>query len=771
MSENVEFFGVRHLSPAGAFELRKRLSESRPDLVLVEGPSDLNGMMDFLSDKKTKFPVAMLAYTDSVPVRSLLYPFAVYSPEIQAILWAKENNVECSFMDLPSSVFLSFQQAEEKRKLIQLEKELDGSSEIRQITENESLTTESVYRKLEIKTGEEHDSFWERNFEQLAGSGKYQQASYVFGKELRSLSSDSKEENAENLVREAFMKRKISDGIKSGKKNIFCVCGSFHVTGLENCEPMNDEEIKKLPHESSKATLMPYSYFRLSSMAGYGAGNKAPSYYQMLWETMVKDDFDDFAGRYIVSVAKEHRDEGNIVSSAEVIEAVRLSKTLSLIRGSRYPSLDDLHDSVISAMGHGEYGEFVSAFTKVDIKSEIGKLPEGCPRTSIQDDFERQLEELDLERYRKETAESMELDLRENLRVKDEFKAFRDLYRSFFFNRLNVLEINFARGGAVSTRNGNWKEIWNLQWTPETEIQIVEASLCGEVISAAAAFKLREKADSASSIDEASEVLENAFNAGLPECASYVLTALEKLSIDDSAAYSVAVTSSRLSNIIRYGDLKKFDAEGLKPLLLKLFLRYCLILEESCICSNDAVNKIIESIDIMSKIQLNHDFLDERKDMFVKLLENISNRDDLNPKCSGFAMAVLLERGEADEGLLASELSRRLSAGIPADLGAAWFEGLALKNHYSLIARLTLWKILSDYVSSLDDEEFKRCAVFLRRSFSDFSQNEKVEIAENLGELWNLNRGQTGEVLTEKLSEEETKKLSEDLGDFDFDDI
>ena len=31
------YFGVRHLSPNGAFQLRKMLDQMRPELVLVEG--------------------------------------------------------------------------------------------------------------------------------------------------------------------------------------------------------------------------------------------------------------------------------------------------------------------------------------------------------------------------------------------------------------------------------------------------------------------------------------------------------------------------------------------------------------------------------------------------------------------------------------------------------------------------------------------------------------------------------------------------------------
>ena len=107
------FFGVRHLSPAAAFHLRRALDQAQPRLVLVEGPSDLNGQMEWLCHPETEFPAAILAYTKTPPVHTVLWPFAIYSPEVQAILWAHENKVECRFMDLPSSVFLAFREAEE----------------------------------------------------------------------------------------------------------------------------------------------------------------------------------------------------------------------------------------------------------------------------------------------------------------------------------------------------------------------------------------------------------------------------------------------------------------------------------------------------------------------------------------------------------------------------------------------------------------------------------------------------------------------------------
>lgn len=121
-----------------------------------------------------------------------------------------------------------------------------------------------------------------------------------------------------------------------------------------------------------------------------------------------------------------------------------------------------------------------------------------------------------------------------------------------------------------------------------------------------------------------------------------------------------------------------------------------------------------------------------------------------------------------DTERLKLEVMRRLSFGTPADLGAGWFEGLAMKNRYALIARLSLWESLDAYLESLDDEEFKRALVFLRRAFADFSAREKDEIAENLGEIWNLNGSQVSEAVNAALGQEEMK-IVESLDDFDFD--
>jgi hypothetical protein len=103
-------------------------------------------------------------------------------------------------------------------------------------------------------------------------------------------------------------------------------------------------------------------------------------------------------------------------------------------------------------------------------------------------------------------------------------------------------------------------------------------------------------------------------------------------------------------------------------------------------------------------------------------------------------------------------------------LGAGWFEGLSMRNRYALLSRLSLWRQLDNYMESLEEEQFHRSLVFLRRAFGSFEPREKAAIAEMMGDIWGIDADQTGEMLQRPLSEEEKGKLDE-LNDFDFGDL
>lgn len=739
-------FGIRHFSPAGAYFVRQFLDKVKPDLVLIEGPADFDFLIDDIVSKKLVPPFAIMAYTKEAPIDTILYPFAEYSPEYQAILWARENNKECRFFDLESDIMLGFERTDDDTK------------------DEETISKEPEKNKSDV----DMEGFWERNLEQSENMDAYRAGSALFGESLRKDTRSDDKSFARDIIRESFMKRKINEYIEKGfdTEKIVAITGAFHTSAIENLEgAMSDKEYNGLVRRESNITLMPYSYYRLSKRTGYGAGNAAPAYYELLWQGFLRGDITLHERKYLSSLAKYMREHGGIVSSAQVIEATRLARELAVIRGGSVPTLEDLKDASITCMGGGSFGEMAIGFAETDIGKKIGSVPQDAMQTSIQSDFTTKLKQLKLEKYKELVATPLQLDLRENLRVKSEESAFLDLNRSFFLYRLVVLGIDFAKIKKSNQDNATWAENWILQWTPEAEIQIVESVLKGDTIVDAVAFVLGEKLSEATKISEIADVIEDAFNCGLPKIVEGAKRSLDEMANGTIAMCDIADTVSKLSNMISFGDIRKLDREPLVPIVKRLCIRASLMLVGESACDDIAAATLADDIQKIHSVFMMQDFLDESF-WFDKLIE-LSNRDDLNTKISGLATAILLDAGKIDELTLRMEVSRRLSMGMPAELGANWFAGLSMRNHYALIGRLTLWESLSEYLDTLDEEEFRRSVVFLRRAFVEYSAKEKDMIAENLGEIWGFNAQAVSEIINSEIKEVDTDILEDfDFGDF-----
>lgn len=739
-----EYFGVRHLSPACGFYVEQFLEKIKPDIVLIEGPSDLSGLISPLCSVQTDMPAAVLAYTTEAPINTVMYPLAEFSPEYRAMLWAERNNIPVKFCDLPSGCILCNDKEEYQET---------------------RPTGESVYEKLEKISGLDNDTFWEYNFEHCENYNDFIATVEEYGKSLRELS----ESDSHNELREAFMRKTIYES-EQEYKTVAVVTGAFHTYGLKEKTFTEDDKklTSKLKQVQTKATLMPYSYYRLSSRSGYGAGSKAPAYYEILWKNRLKDTLSDAKTEYLSRIAEYQRKNDFSASSAEVIESVRLAETLCAMRGGILPSMSDLRDAAVTCMGHGSFGEISLACADVEIGTKIGTLPDGTVRTSVQEDFMRQLKELKLERFRKANGEELELDLRENLRVKSEKSAFLDLNRSAFLHRLNVCGIGFGEKNSRNQDNATWAEKWIISWSPETEIQIVEASLNGDTIEMAANFVLNSRLLTAENLSDTAEVLSDAFECGLAGCVKTAVNAVQKLSVDCASPSDSGRTIHTLSGIIRFGSIRRIDTHPIQPLVQQLFLHFCLQLYSASICDRSAAEELVTAVSRVNDACTAHDFLNAER--FIELLSELSDSDRVNPLISGFACAVLMERGKIDSQKLSILISRRFSKANPSAEGALWFEGLSKKNKRSLISRLSIWEKLVEFISELDDDDFKPVLICLRRTFGSFSPSEKSDIAENIGEVLGVCTEQAAEFVMTEITQEEKESL-DSLDDFDFGDI
>jgi hypothetical protein len=739
------------------------LETKKPRCVLIEGPSDATSFLSDIAAKQVKPPIALLAYTTELPIETILYPFASYSPEYQAICWAVRNRKEVRFIDLPSGRMLKLKQ--EQR-----------SEEAAEKADAFYRFHHGLYEKVaKLSDEDDYESYWERNFEHDLAAGSYNNGlSYQSG-QMRELVEEHEldavpYDYSYNLIREAYMRREIERAVQDGyqPKDMVVIVGAYHVSGIRSGLPgMTDDELKKITEAPSQITLMPYSYLRLSSRTGYGAGNRAPYYFEMMWNAMKEERLNDLSAIYLSKVAQYMRSKGHNASSASTIEAVRLANALTSMRNGAIPVLKDLHDAAVTCFGSGELAVVAEALNHTDIGTAIGRLPEGVSQTPVQEDMTQELKRLKLINYKSAVAQELTLDLRENLKVKTKEAAFIDLNRSTFLHRLQVLGIHFAEKQRVSQDSASWAEKWVLRWTPEVEIEIVEANLKGETIEIAAAYQLKEQLNDCTDVALAAKIVRLACECQLTRIFDNALSTLQQLLVDSNNFIEAADAADELSVLIRFGDLRQFNSEPLIPILQQLFLRASLLLVGASSCDDKAANTILRGINVMELIsQQQYETVDI--ETWQKELNRLAWRDDLNTKLSGVAFSILLEHNLASEEDCAKEVSRRLSPGVPADLGAGWFEGLSGRNRYALLSRISLWRELDTYVSQLDDDEFARSVVFLRRAFGNFEPNQKNSIAELLGELWGTGEEYTAEILQSELTETETEKLDE-LNDFDFD--
>jgi len=145
----IHLFGVRHLSPNAATHLLQFLDKHKPKCILIEGPADATALMPQMAQKGVKPPIAMLGYTTELPIETVLYPFASYSPEYQAICWGVKKKATLRFIDLPSENMLKLRQEQPTEE--------EGEKAKAFYTYHNSL-----YKQLAEQMGEtDYENYWE----------------------------------------------------------------------------------------------------------------------------------------------------------------------------------------------------------------------------------------------------------------------------------------------------------------------------------------------------------------------------------------------------------------------------------------------------------------------------------------------------------------------------------------------------------------------------------------------------------------------------------
>ncbi|MCE2976985.1 MAG: DUF5682 family protein, partial [Pseudanabaena sp. CoA8_M7] len=128
-TDKVHIFGIRHHGSGSSRSLCQALEQLQPDAILIEAPPDAQALLPFVIREEMQPPVAILIYASDRPENSVYYPFAIFSPEWQAIRYGLEHNIPIKFMDLPQAHRLAMKEKEET--------EVNSESETSSLEEND----------------------------------------------------------------------------------------------------------------------------------------------------------------------------------------------------------------------------------------------------------------------------------------------------------------------------------------------------------------------------------------------------------------------------------------------------------------------------------------------------------------------------------------------------------------------------------------------------------------------------------------------------------
>lgn len=701
----IHVFGIRHHGPGSARSLRQALEALKPDVILVEGPPDAEAVLPLLAHPEMQPPVALLIYAPEKPKRAVYYPFAVFSPEWQAIDYGLTNNITVRFMDLP--------QAHQLAQTVTLP---DPTPQLPDPQADPRPPTPDPLSLLAQAAGyDDGERWWEHMVEQRQDSSDLFAAITEAMTELRSSappSADSREAH-----REAYMRQTIRTAQREGFERIAVVCGAWHVPVLQTMPPAKDDAalLKGLPKVKVSATWVPWTNGRLSMASGYGAGIESPGWYHHLWTTQ-----DQPVIRWLTRVARLLRDADIDVSSSHVIEAVRLAETLASFRGRTLPDLSELTEATQTVICFGNSLPLQLIHDKLIVGEILGQVPEETPMVPLQQDLLREQKRLRL--AAEATWRDLDLDLRKQ----------SDLERSYLLHRLGLLRISWGERKESQRSSGTFHELWRVQWQPEFAVTLIEAGVWGNTVVDATTTFVRHTADQATVLPVLTNLLEHTLLADLPEALSYVMTRLQSEAAVTSDVTHLMNALLPLANVLRYGNVRQTDVSMVGHVVSGLVARICVGLPGACASLNDeaavAMSTCLANVHAAISLLQNDEYTRDWHGVFSRL----ADQNSLHGLLAGQCCRLLLDAQIFTADKVAQRFSLALSTANEPAQAAAWIEGFLKGSGLLLLHDETLWQVLDNWVVSLSPEVFTQVLPLLRRTFATFPAPERRQMGERV---------------------------------------
>ncbi|WP_033311499.1 DUF5682 family protein [Streptomyces iakyrus] len=720
--------GVRHHGPGSARAVRAALEEVRPRVVLIEGPPEADALIPLAADEEMRPPVALLAHAVDEPGHSAFWPLAEFSPEWIALRWALEHHVPARFIDLPATHTLAWgrqddEAATEGERPPPAETAPDGDTG----PGPAELRIDPLGVLADAAGYDDPERWWEDVVEHRgAGEGDalapFTALEQAMGALRETYGSGGHDRD---LVREAYMRLQVRAAQREFDDGVAVVCGAWHVPALRQKTTVAADRalLKGLPKVRTDMTWVPWTHRRLARTSGYGAGIDSPGWYGHLFSAP-----DRPVERWLTKVAGLLRAEDRIVSSAHVIEAVRLAETLAAMRGRPLPGLSETTDAVRAVMCEGSDVPLALIRDRLVVGDELGEVPPSAPAVPLQRDLTR------LQRRLRLKPEALERELELDLRKEN------DAARSRLLHRLRLLGIAWGEPAASRGSTGTFRETWRLRWEPELSVRVAEAGVWGTTVLSAATAKAEADAVGAEGLAGVTGLAERCLLAELPNALPTVMRVLADRAALDTDVGHLAQALPALVRSLRYGDVRGTDTAALAEVAAGLAERVFVGLPPACAALGaDAAEEMRGHLDaVHGAVALlgdapaaGHGRLRGR---WQSVLRVLSGRDTVPGVIRGRAVRLLLDDGQLAQDEAALLMGRVLSPGTPPADAAAWIEGFVgggSGGGMLLVHDERLLGLVDAWLTGVPAEAFTDVLPLLRRTFSVYEPG----VRRTLGEL------------------------------------
>lgn len=704
---DIRIWGIRHHGPGSARRVLHCLGDWQPDVVLLEGPADGQSLVQEVGEKGLQPPVAMLIYFPKEIQRGSYVPFAKFSPEWQAILWANKEGVPVRLIDAP--VGLPMDPGDQQLDLGQNMKIVDPE-----------LMLDPLGVFAQLGGYEDGERWWEQMFEGLASG---EEVFLAIEEMMTTLRQETGDGGWTNRIREAHMRKQMQVAVKDGFQKIAVICGAWHVPALRQWDQlpvkMDNALLKGRRAVKTSASWVPWSFQQLATSSGYRAGIHSPAWYQLLFEREQK------ATQYwMVRAAQLLRKEQLLTSSAQVIDAVRLADTLATLRGLGVPGLIELEDAAFSTFGQGNTLVLDLIRENLVIGHAFGKVEGGLSKIPLQKDLEKAITSarLSAERNRSDRIQK-KLDLRKP----------SNLNASLLLHRLQILRVDWGTLRKDSQfATGSHHENWSLKWKPEFALRIIEASAWGKTIIEAATTRIVQLAEESSSLTTVTELLDQALKGQLSTVIDALLVQVRNQAIATEDMRDLLRAMPVLVDTWRYGDTRGTDTQAIEEVIEGLVPGVAVGLPGACVnLGQESAEELRELILAMHRV-IGLLEAEDLKKLWRLGLEGILSMEQSHPLLHGQAVRLLFDQGAIALPKVRTWFHWSVSEGQAFAFTLAWLEGFLAGSGLVLLHHQALWELLNEWVERLPMGRLKNELPLLRRVFSNFSERERSKLLDRV---------------------------------------